>query len=159
EDPERSLGVLDWLSKLPRQRGERVLAIGPAADPKIVLRALRGAVDDYLDQAELDAELTASLGRWRSTLAIPEDAGPVIAVLAPSGSSGSSTLAANIATVLATQHKSAALVDLKLRTGDLSALLDLKPTYTLADLCQNFARMDRTLFERSLARHDSGVSL
>ncbi len=68
EDYESSLTVLDWLEKLPRTNGERVLAIGPAADPKMVLRALRGAVDDYLDQTDLEAELMAALGRWRATL-------------------------------------------------------------------------------------------
>lgn len=159
EDHESSLNVLDWLEKLPRTNGERVLAIGPAADPKMVLRALRGAVDDYLDKTDLEAELTAAVGRWRATLVRQEEAGKVIAVLAPSGGSGSSTLAVNLATVLAKQHKTAALLDLKLETGDLAALLDLKPTYTLADLCHNIARMDRTLFEHSLARHASGVHL
>jgi pilus assembly protein CpaE len=159
EEPERSLSVLDWLEKLPRRNGERVLAIGPAADSKLVLRALRGSVDDYLDQSDIEAELEAALARWKASLAIRDDPGRVIAVLAPSGGSGSSTLAANLATVLAKQHKSAALIDLKLQTGDLAALLDLKPTYTLADLCQNVARVDRTLFERSLVRHASGVQL
>jgi pilus assembly protein CpaE len=159
EDHEKSLTVLDWLEKLPRAHGERVLAIGPAADPKMVLRALRGAVDDYLDETELEAELMAALARWRATLARQEEAGKVIAVLAPSGGSGSSTLAVNVATVLAKRHETAALLDLKLETGDLAALLDLKPTYTLADLCSNIERMDRTLFERSLARHASGVHL
>ena len=101
----------------------------------------------------------AALGRWRADRRSREEAGKVIAVLAPSGGSGSSTLAVNVATVLAKQHKSAVLIDLKLETGDLAALLDLKPTYTLADLCQNVARMDRSLFERSLARHASGVQL
>jgi pilus assembly protein CpaE len=159
EDYQNSLTVLDWLEKLPRTHGERVLAIGPAADPKMVLRALRGAVDDYLDQTDLEAELMAALGRWRATLARQEEAGKVIAVLAPSGGSGSSTLAVNLATVLAKQHQTAVLIDLKLESGDLAALLDLKPTYTLADLCHNIARMDRTLFERSLTRHASGVHL
>jgi pilus assembly protein CpaE len=159
EDPERSVGMLEWVEKLPRLSGQHILAIGPAADPKVVLRTLRGGVDDYLDENELDAELTAAIGRWRASRAKQEQAGHVIAVLAPSGGSGSSTLAANIATVLARQHESAALVDLKLYTGDLAALLDLKPAYTLADLCINVARLDRTLFERSLVRHDSGVSL
>jgi pilus assembly protein CpaE len=160
DDPERTLGVLDWLEKAPRQNGERVLAVGPAANPKLVLRALRGAVDDYLDQAELEVELGAALGRWQASLASHQrELGRVVALLAPSGGSGSSTLAANLATVLATRHKTTALIDLKLHSGDLAALLDLKPTYTLADLCQNVTRMDRTLFERSLARHSSGVHL
>jgi pilus assembly protein CpaE len=50
-------------------------------------------------------------------------------------------------------------MDLKLEAGDLAALLDLKPTHSLADLCMNVARMDRVLFERSLTRHTSGVHL
>src|SRR5262249_33721594 len=54
DEPERLLDVLEWLGKLSRQNGERVVAIGPAADPKLVLRALRGAVDDYLDQTDLE---------------------------------------------------------------------------------------------------------
>ena len=61
--------------------------------------------------------------------------------------------------MLAKEHKSAALVDLKLETGDLAALMDLKPTHTVADLCQNVARIDRVMFEGSLARHSSGVHL
>src|SRR5262249_47798448 len=83
--------------------------------------------------------------------------GHLVAVLAPSGGSGSSTLAANLAIMLAKQHKRALLLDLKLTTGDLAALLDLKPTHTLAELCTNAARMDRTMLERSLVGHPSRV--
>jgi pilus assembly protein CpaE len=158
-DPVGALGALELLERLPRQDGIRVLAVGPAADPKLVLRALRGAVDDYLDKNELEAEFEAALARWRTLRPSREEAGRVIAVLAPSGGSGSSTLAANLATVLAKEHKSALLLDLKLETGDLAALLDLKPTHSLADLCANVSRMDRVLFERSLARHANGVHL
>jgi pilus assembly protein CpaE len=83
----------------------------------------------------------------------------VIAVLAPSGGSGSTTLAANVATVLAKEHHRSALLDLKLESGDLAALLDLKPAYSLADFSMNLPRMDRILFESMLVRHVSGVHL
>jgi pilus assembly protein CpaE len=158
-DQESVVRVLAILESLSRREGMRVLTLGPASDPKIVLRALRGVVDDYLDIDDLEAELEAALTRWRAIHSKREQAGRVIALLAPSGGSGSSTLAANLATLLAQQYKSAALIDMKLETGDLAALLDLKPTYTLADVCQNIVRLDRTLFERSLARHPSGVHL
>jgi pilus assembly protein CpaE len=92
-------------------------------------------------------------------MATSNNAGRTIALLAPSGGSGSSTLAVNMATILAKEHKRAMLFDLKLETGDLAALLDLKPTHTLADLCQNAERMDQIMFERSLVRHASGVHL
>jgi pilus assembly protein CpaE len=158
-DPEGAIAALGALEKMSRREGTRVLAVGPASDPKIVLRALRGTVDDYLDITELDSEMEAALARWRASRGKRDEPGRVITVLAPSGGSGSSTLAANLAALLAQQYKSAALIDMKLETGDLAALLDLKPTYSLADLCQNLARLDRTFFERSLTRHSSGVHL
>src|SRR5262249_54875342 len=92
DDPGRAVGGLELLEKMPRQEGTRVLAVGPAADPKMVLRALRGAVDDYLDRDDLEAELEAALARWRASRPDRDEAGRVIAVLAPSGGSGSSTL-------------------------------------------------------------------
>ena len=159
KDGVRTVAVLDWLANLPRVNRERIVCIGPTGDPKLMLRALRGSVDDYLDESDLETELDLALGRWRASKGKAEEAGKLIALLAPNGGSGSSTIAVNIATVLAQRHKSSLLIDLKLAAGDLAAMLELRPTYNLSDLCQNVSRMDRTLFERSLVRHDSGVQL
>jgi len=156
-NPDRALSVLAEAKNAARGR---VVVVGPNVDPKLVVRALRGGADDYVDEEDVEADLVVALGRLNRELeAQSGEDGRVIAVLAPSGGSGSSTLAANIATMLAKAHKSAVLMDLKLETGDLGALLDLKPTHTVADLCQNMARIDRVMFERSLARHSSGVHL
>jgi pilus assembly protein CpaE len=155
-EPERALKLLSELRALTQAR---ILAVGPGSDSKLVLAALRGGAEDYIDEADLEAELLAALSRNRGTSTAPVQPGRVIGVLAPNGGSGSSTLAANIGIVLAKEHKRALLFDLKLETGDLAALLDLKPTHTLADLCQNAARMDRVMFEHSLVQHASGVHL
>jgi pilus assembly protein CpaE len=155
-DIERGLGMLPMISRLAPGK---VLAVGPAADSKLVLRALRGGADDYVDSAELESELEAAIARLVEAARGPSQSGRLVALLSPNGGSGSSTIAANLAAALAKQHKSAALIDLKLEAGDLSALLDLKPTYTLADLCRNSSKLDRVMFDRSLAKHDSGVGL
>ena len=70
EEPERAVQALDMLEHMPRHAGTRVLAVGPASDPKVVIRALRGLVDDYLDDADLEEELLSALARWRKTLAL-----------------------------------------------------------------------------------------
>jgi pilus assembly protein CpaE len=155
-DPDRAMASL---AELRLKAPARVLAVGPASDPKQVIRSLRAGADDYVDEEDLENHLQEALSRCKSTGQLREDAGRLITVLAPSGGSGSSTIAANVATVLAKQHERSALLDMKLEAGDLSALLDLKPSYTLADLCQNISRLDRTLFERTLVRHGSGVHL
>ena len=161
-DPERSLaamGVMEVFSKAEGRAGACVMAVGPASNPKLVLRALRGGIDDYLDEAELEDELKVALRRWRAGKTNQSRNGRMIALLAPSGGSGSSTLAVNVAAALAKLHQTSALIDLKLHAGDLAPLLDLRPTYTLADLCLNATRMDRVLFERTLVRHSSGIHL
>ena len=151
--------ALELLNELRRVVQAPFLAVGPASS-KLVLRALRGGADDYVEESDLEAELLVALKRLKEDGAGREQAGRMIAVLAPCGGSGSSTLASNVAAdALAKEHKEVALVDLKLEAGDLAALLDLKPVHTLADLTQNVARMDRVLLERSLVRHASGVHL
>src|SRR5262245_7143510 len=154
-DPERVLACLGALHDLTQAR---LLVVGPTADARLVLRALRSGAADFIDEDELETELPAALGRLQNEVAAGEP-GRIIALLAPNGGSGSSTLAVNVATLLAKDHETSLLLDLKLTSGDLAALLDLKPTHTLADLCQNAARMDRIMFERSLVEHSSGVRL
>ncbi len=155
-DHERGLGLLPTLARIAPGK---VLAVGPAFDSKVVLRALRCGAEDFVDAADLEAELAAAVGRIAEASREPVEPGRLIAVLAPNGGGGSSTLAANIAASLAKEHKAVGLIDLKLESGDLTALLDVKPAYTLADLCQNAARLDRVMFERSLVKHASGVNL
>lgn len=155
-DPEPGLALIRTL------RGAatgKILAIGPASEPKLLLRALREGAHQYLDETDLKNELQTVLSLFKTQSTTPSEEGKLIAVLAPSGGSGSSTLAVNIATVLAKEHKSCLLIDLKLGGGDLAALLDLKPSYTIADLCQNSGQMDRAIFERTLVRHECGVAL
>jgi pilus assembly protein CpaE len=147
------------LMELRPLSGANVLAVGPTRDTRLVLQTLRGGASDYIDEAELEAELRASLSRLRSAAGTQAEPGRLIALLSPVGGSGTSTLAANLATVLAKEHKRAALLDLKHANGNLADLLDLKPAHTLADLCAGTARMDRAMLERSLVRHDSGVHL
>ena len=157
-DPDRGLNLLPTLRRVA---GRKILAVGPAADSKLVLRALRGGAEDYIDTAELETELEGAIHRMTEAARTPTEAGRLIALLGPNGGAGASTLAVNIAAALSSAKgaKPVGLLDLKLEAGDLASLLDLKPSYTLADLCQNIARLDRVMFERSLAQHASGIRL
>src|SRR5205807_342732 len=94
----------------------------------------------------------------RETLNAPPP-GRFLAVLSCSGGCGASTLAVNIAAVLARDNGMCGLIDLKPGRGDLPALLDLRPQFHLADVCRNVARLDRALFEKTVVRHSSGIHL
>jgi pilus assembly protein CpaE len=152
--------ALKLLRKIRHQANGPVLAVGLASDSKLILRALHEGADHYLDETDLEAQLESVLRR----LQIKEDAarqpaGRVIGLLGASGGSGASTLAVNLAGVLARDQGRCALIDLKPGIGDLAALLDVKPTHNLADLCHNVGRMDRAMFESALVPHGCGVHL
>jgi pilus assembly protein CpaE len=154
--PERGLEVL---ARLRRQMPGCLLAVGHASDSKLILRALNHGADLFLDEAELEESLEAALARLHRRDEIAPSSGRAVAVLACSGGCGASTLAVNVAAVLARDHQRCALIDLKPGRGDLAALLDLKPAFTLADLCLNVSRLDRAMFEKLLAAHASGIHL
>ncbi|MFO0967331.1 MAG: hypothetical protein U0793_17370 [Gemmataceae bacterium] len=154
-DRERGLEILRLARRNP---GTPVLALGPVSDSKFILRVLQQGAATYIDDAELEAELPAALQRLGASEE-PEAAGKVIAVLGVSGGSGTSTLAVNLAAVMARDYGKAALFDLKPGRGDLATLLDLKPAYTLADICLNVARVDPSIFEKVLIKHASDVHL
>lgn len=151
-DPERAVAVV---REIHRKSAARILAVGPTTDTKLVLRAMREGAAEYLDQGELQTELSEALQRMDSS----GTSGRIVALLAPCGGSGASTLAVNVATVLAQKHSRSLLMDLRLETGDLAPLLNLKPNHTLADLCQNIERLDHSLLQGCLAPCESGVQL
>jgi pilus assembly protein CpaE len=155
--PDRALNLL---RKIRLQTAGPVLAVGQASDSKLILRALHEGADHYLDEADLEKQLGSVLQRLQiKEEASRQPAGQVIGLLGASGGSGASTLAVNLAGVLARQLGRCALIDLKPGIGDLAALLDVKPTHNLADLCLNCGRMDQAMFESALAPHASGIHL
>jgi pilus assembly protein CpaE len=155
-EPERGLAALE---KYPFAGACPVLVVGPTGDSRMVLRALRAGAADFVDEKDPEGDLAMALQRLRGVGDRQSEPARTIAVLAPSGGSGASTLAVNLATVYAGHSKTALLIDLKLHNGDLSALLDVRPAHNLAELCQSVGQMDRSMFERSLTQHASGVHL
>jgi pilus assembly protein CpaE len=156
---ENSLTVLKEMSHVARSGTERkfLLAVGPP-DARLILRTIQLA-DEYINEEDVDQDLESALVKIMAEGGTRDEPGRVISVLAPSGGSGSSVICSNLAIMLAREHKSCCLFDLKMGFGVMDALLDVKPTHTLADLCRNAERMDRGMFERLLVKHSSGVYL
>ncbi len=154
---ERGLRTLEEMARENDGR-RRIVVVGPA-DGKLVLRTLRSGASYYVDQNELEPELEDTLRLLRDEADHANRSGRVIAVLSPSGGSGASTLAVNLAASLAQEHGQAGLLDLKLGAGVLDALLDITPQYHLGDFCRLAESMERQNFEKMLAPHTSGVRL
>ena len=155
-EQRRSLEVLQEIRNTVQSL---IVAVGPANDPKYILQSLRNGADAYIDENQIDQELDGAMASLKSKRSPQNDGGKVIGVLSSSGGSGSSTVAANLATTLSQGHGRAALFDLRFTAGDQSLLLDLKPTHSFSDLCRNCTRLDQSMFKQCLTDHRSGVSL
>lgn len=135
----------------------KVVAIGPAHGPQIVLEAVRNGAADFLD---IGSEFEAQLRNFaaRLTRAPANRAGHLISVFSAAGGTGTSTLAVNLAAALAKQG-TACLLDFQMRGGDLAALLKCQPRHNILSLADKAHQLDRAMFDQSLIKHDCGIHL
>ena len=84
----------------------------------------------------------------------------VITIAGVNGGVGSTSVAVNLACVLAQNPRNTvALIDLDLALGDADVWLDIIPDYTIQDVAENISRIDYSLLKRSLTKHESGLFL
>lgn len=83
-------------------------------------------------------------------------ASEAIAVVAPKGGQGKTTLAVNLATGLAeVAPNSVVLVDADLQFGDITAVLNLAPEHTIVDAVADAAQ-DELVLKTALTHHEDG---
>ncbi len=139
------------------------------ADQQVMRDAMRVGIRDVsptLDDPAMLASLRdrlAALEQARRPAATPtlpstpvDFSSRTMTVLSPKGGVGKTSISANLAVALAQQSPmEVVLVDLDLQFGDLSTVLDLKPTHTLANAFGLAAR-DNLLLKTYLTVHASG---
>jgi pilus assembly protein CpaE len=161
-NPEKALELVEKLNQSSPECS--ILVISASTDGKLILRAMRAGVKEFLPQPLRLQELLDALGRIgerRYGKGEQRSRGStVIAVAGATGGVGTTSLAVNLGCVLAKDEKnSVALVDLDLCLGDADVFLDTIPDYSLVDVAQNVSRLDFNLLKRSLTKHSSGLFL
>jgi pilus assembly protein CpaE len=155
EQPE---STWEALREVQETLAVRVLAIGPSINAQVILQTLHEGAYKYIDAARVD-DLPAALRRVRAEPPLAVQYGRVISVMGASGGSGASTIAVNMAMAYCHDEQRSVLIDLNLDSGDLATLLRVQPSYSIADFCQNVARMDGSMFEKCLVSDKNGLSL
>lgn len=150
--------AVETIEQIRRRCGLRVCAVGAAKDPHEILRVVRAGPEDYIDQdGDLDAQIGDLISRLKAIDRSQSQHGAVMTIVSPSGGSGCTTLAANLAVAQARTHGQSLICDLDMRSGALAPMFNLKPTHSIVDLCGNLRNLDEQMLERSLLKHDSGV--
>jgi pilus assembly protein CpaE len=158
-DPNKAV---ELIQKLSQSGGENVLPSSRAADSALILKAIRAGAREFLtlpaESTEI-LEIISKLARGRNeSKTTGEQDKRIVTVTGAVGGIGSTTLAVNLASILAAdKQKETILLDLDLLFGSVDACLDIATDHTLSHVLQSFERLDLTLLKRSISRHSSGL--
>jgi pilus assembly protein CpaE len=141
----------------------RLIAIGAVNDINVYREMIEAGISEYLIKPVTDKSLGNALARAderKSHAAATEpeskqaaDSGKrsLVAVLGTRGGVGASTVAMNLAWLMANEHKrETMLLDLDLQCGTIALALDVEPSHGLREVLDNPARID-SLFISSVA--------
>jgi pilus assembly protein CpaE len=165
EEPlARTMLSVDYIRDLRPQ--SVVVAYSSETNPVFVRRVMQSGVADLLRAPISKQELVEAIFRavetfQRNSMARAEGrqaGGTVFSIVGQKGGIGKTTLATNLAALLAQQgHDSVILIDLDTRFGDVAVMMDLPVEFTAANAARSIKGMDRETFRSMLQRHASGA--
>jgi len=137
-----------------------IIAASADTSPTTILGSIRAGAHEFLqlpiEKDEFQTVLDRISQRRRSTEAVVEKDGRVIAVFSGKGGTGVSFLATNLA---AAMHEPTLLIDLNLQSGDDASFLGVEPRYSIADFVANRARLDDALMTSLITSHSANLAL
>ena len=157
---------LDLLAKVKEVAAQvDVVVITGHEDMETAVTAMKAGAFDYLVKPVTEKALASALNRTEESEKhhFPENAPEQkarIAVIGSRGGVGASTLALNLAWILAEERKyKTALVDLDLEFGTVALSLDLEPTRGLREALENPARVDGLFIASATAKLTEKLSI
>ncbi|REJ87549.1 MAG: response regulator [Planctomycetota bacterium] len=162
-DPQRGLALVAQITnEFPECNP---LVVSGSQEGSVILQAMRNGAKEFLAYPLQIDDFVSALDRIRNTVLGSSSGGKargsrVIAIAGASGGVGCTSLAINLACVLAQNQKNTVTaIDLDTALGDADVWLDIIPDYTIQDVAENITRLDYSLLKRSLTQHDSGAFL
>jgi pilus assembly protein CpaE len=134
------------------------------ANQDLLLRSMRAGAREFLtlpfDPGDM-AEALVRASALRSAARPPKkEGGRLLVFLSAKGGSGVTTLACNFAVSLAQESgKKTLLIDLNLPLGGAAINLGIKTEHSIANVFEDFRRLDSSLLASLLEEHDSGLSV
>lgn len=138
-----------------------VFAVGPMTQPQLIVSAMRAGVREYIERPPTTTDLLEAFVRLTATRRKPgreNSRGKVFTIVNAKGGNGATTVAVNLALALQSIHHSTALVDLA-PLGHCALHLNLKPQFTVTDAIANLHRLDSSLLDSFMSRHERGLQV
>lgn len=138
-----------------------IFAVGNLKQPQVIVNAMRVGAREYVERPTTTTDLLEAFVRLTSAQRRTHQEGlrgKVFSVINAKGGNGATTVAVNLALALQSSYGQTALVDLA-PLGHAALHMNLKPVFNVADATRNLHRMDASLLESYMTRHNGGLQL
>lgn len=138
-----------------------VFAVGNLSQPQVIVNAMRSGAREFIERPARSADLLDAFVRLSTAQRkVQRDTGRgrVFAVLNAKGGCGATTVAVNLALALQAAHGNTALADVA-TIGHAALHMNLKPVFSVGDAIRNLHRLDHSLLEGFMTRHESGLQV
>jgi pilus assembly protein CpaE len=136
-----------------------LFAIGNLQQPQVIVSAMRAGAREFVERPTTTTDLLEAFVRLTTAqrkIRSEGSRGKLFTVVNAKGGSGATTVAVNLAMALQATHQNVALIDLA-PLGHAALHLNMKPLFTVADAIRNLHRLDSSLLESFMTRHNDGL--
>jgi len=159
ENPVSALRAVELLHQ--EMPDAAIFAIGNLNQPQVIVNAMRAGAREFIERPTTTTDLLEAFVRLNAAQRRVRQEGPrgkVYSIINAKGGNGATTVAVNLGLALQAAHGQTALVDLA-PLGHDALHMNLKPVFTVADAMRNLHRMDGSLLESFMTRHNGGLQL
>lgn len=160
--PDNAQPALRGIELLHQEVPDSALfAIGTLSQPQVIVSAMRAGAREFIERPTTTTDLLEAFVRLTATqrkVHRESRRGSVFTVVNAKGGSGATTVAVNLALALQAAHGNVALADIA-PLGHTALHLNLKPLFSVADAIRNLHRLDSSLLESFMTRHNGGLQL
>jgi pilus assembly protein CpaE len=160
--PDNSTGAVRAIELLHQELPEiAIFAIGSMQHSQVIVGAMRAGAREFIERPTTTTDLLEAFVRLTTQQRKSKregSRGKMFTIVNAKGGSGATTVAVNLALALQSTHGPVALIDLA-PLGHTALHLNVKPLFTVSDAVRNLHRMDSSLLESFMTRHNDGLQL
>ena len=152
--------MLKRIGNLPRQYpAVSFFVMSQVMDANLLMEAMHLGMKEFIPLPIPEQKFAAAVERVANVHGMGKRA-RVLSFVPTIGGCGSTTVACNVAACLARGGAKTVLVDLDLMRGGAANYFDIRPRYTIADVMEATATVDRQLLDNALTVHaGSGLAI
>jgi pilus assembly protein CpaE len=157
--------VPEWLENLSQELPQtQVLLCSYSREADFLIRAMQVGIREFLPLPLTEADLEGALSRVRmarkQVTPVDNRQGKIVVVTGHKGGVGSTTIAVNLAQALVESSTGqVALIDLGRPFPDVGTFLDMESNYSIVDLIQNIATLDKSFLQRIMQPYGPRLSI